>query len=151
MPSLIAKMLIFHRNLGCNDDDATIDERSERILYYYSSSDCQHCVDNCDNKKSEEHARGECNRSYVDTKGSTKCILSGTICTKSSTDNHSSARSLPLTEIAIEGEAENKIQLQLLHMLESLIEFTGKSCRDTVDFILCQKNVWSLREFETNM
>ena len=151
MPSLVAKMLIFHRNLGCNDDDATIEERSERILYYYSSSDCQHCVDNCDNKKCEEHDQGECNRSHTDREGGNKGGLSGSTYTKNSADNHSSAGFLPLTEIAKVDEAENRIQLQLLHMLESLIEFSAKFCRDKVDSILCQKNVWSLSEFETNL
>ena len=160
MPSRVAKMLIFHRNLGCNDDDATIDERSERILYYYSSSDCQHCVDNCDNKNSEEHSQGECNRAYTNREGDraytnreggSKGGLSGSTHTKNSADNHSSAGFLPLTEIAKVDQADNRIQLQLLHMLESLIEFSAKFCRDKVDFILCQKNVWSLSEFETNV
>ena len=151
MPSLIAKMLIFHRNLGCNDDDATIDERSERILYHYSSPDCQHSVDNCYNERSGEHAHGECNKSYIDKKGGSNVNLSGSTHTKNSTDTHPSIGSPLLTDIAKEDGAENEKQLQLLHMLESLIEFSSKFCRDKVDFILCQKYFWSLSEFEMNI
>ena len=47
MPSIVTQMIIFHENLGNDDDDATINEKMERILYYYSSPDFDY--DHCDN------------------------------------------------------------------------------------------------------
>ena len=77
------------------------------------TDECQYSVDNCYNERSGEHAHGECSKSYIDKKGGSNVNLSGSTCTKNSTDTHPSIGSPLLTDIAKEDGAENGKQLQL--------------------------------------
>ena len=157
MPSLIEKMLIFHRNLGCNDDDATTDERLERILYCYSSPDSNNGDDGSsssgasNDKKKKIINEGIFAHHWGDRRSRYTGNIFSSAATKNSTQDHSPIGSGVCSDIAIEVSSENEKQLRLLHMVESLIEFSSKFCREKIEFVLCQKYFWCLNECEANV
>ena len=112
IPAVIGKLLLFHRELGSDDEDATFEERSERLLFFYKSS---HSI------------------SALDA-NSTSALDANTQRQESAT-------------VDFLGEEE----LAVLHMLESLIEFSAKFCCEKVDSVLTRKEFWTIHECEKNI
>ena len=104
IPAVIGKLLLFHRELGSDDEDATLEERSERLLFFYKSS---HSISALD----------------------------------ANTQRRESAT------VDFLGEEE----LAVLHMLESLIEFSAKFCCEKIDSVLSRKEFWTIHECEKNI
>ena len=112
IPAVIGKLLFFHRELGSDDEDATFEERSERLLFFYKSSH-------------STSALGANSNYAVDANSQRK---------ESAT-------------VDFLGEEE----LAVLHMLESLIEFSAKFCSEKVDSFLTRREFWTIYECEKNI
>ena len=257
MPSIVTQMIIFHENLGNDDDNATLNEKMERILYYYSSPDFEY--DHCDNNNMTNNVSNSNNNnsssssstnnitsngngtrlnnfnnffnlkmlrgSDIDAKNKNDIYNNGIKITKTrtpslshdnkkgtySTNNSINLKS-PLTKLIIKEESKNfknnemrencemsgnvteneeeiekekekkekeeknitteinsteienteidnteigntemKRQLQQLHMIQSLIIFSSRFCREKINYILCEKCFWCLNKCEANV
>ena len=106
IPALIGNLLFFHRELGNNDEDATLEERSERLLFFYTSIPATQAT------TSSIHEEGKISASH---------------------------------------NASDEKELAVLHMLESLVEFSAKFCFEKVDNVLTGKEFWTFYECEKNI
>ena len=102
----MGNLLFFHRELGSNDEDASFEERSERLLFFYTSTP------------------------YTQT-------ITGNLYEEG--------------KISSSHNASGEKELAVLHMLESLIEFSAKFCYEKVDNVLTEKEFWTFYECEKNI
>ena len=175
-------MLIFHRLLGSDDENATSEERAERLLFYSSNSSSptseskdilmstregskkggtsgdtvirtaiMRSVDDTriNNSKSEysteddeekEMNDAEYNRMKETTEKYIKRVMK-----EAGLNNLLNVKK----EIPIDSYGEK--ELSLLHMLESLLHFSKKFCRNKVEIILTEKFFWCFYECEENV
>lgn len=151
--SSIDKLLIFHRELGSDDETASFEERSERLLLYYSSSDDSH--DARDHKVANPTGLSRIvniTEPISDNQKSChKKEVIGSKIGKTYGDESSLVEENVATDEILAGNSAGEKKLAVLNMLESLLEFSQKFCRKTVDYVLTEKYFWTFLECEENI
>jgi hypothetical protein len=149
IPYFMDKLLIFHRGLGCNHENATYEERSERLLFFYSANSTNQArSDHSEAKTLFSSTNCDSNKIYGTNGRSADNLDVVRSCTTNGTENIAHSE---IADTVLSDSTEGEEMLSILHMLESLLEFSNKFCRKIVEFVLTEEVIWVFFECEENV